>query len=738
MTGKKIFIGYDLGDGETITDLAVLDANQVKSRVQTLFTAMTMPDCNDPGKAIPTVFGYDEDGKIVFTSSILATPEDYKKIRLNFKRCPSDLIPNLTEEKKKAIAAMLENGWPSERECPELYSEEMQAFCDAVVCFTNAIFDDDMYKKRVHDAAIGCDEIVFCVGHPTKWTAFDVAIYSAILKQSILGKGAYEGLPTSMVMAAESRAAFLYVRDKADAKALKPGTCALLIDVGSSTIDLTAMTADSRNHQYNSGSNYLGARSVDFLIRKWYLDKLSEDKEDWGVYQGLIEDNPAMEETLTLSCRMAKEKVYSTNAGVARINFADFRPVKITKNDVDAIIKQEPIGPILRTSIDLPEKTASAMGQDSWKDLFEKFLREGKAEMATKGLTVSRIIMTGSASKMPVVPEIVAKVFTEVPGDELLDDMNPSRSISMGLALVGPSNEKSLKFQEELDKVMQEEIPEIICADIPKLADGLGDILEKRVVTIVKNRVQQWRQSESETLSDMKALISEDCSEEKLSKLLKDDEEYNEAIKAWTVDVVGQDIAAKLHTLCDRYGVGDISLDSLNVMKTTSIQIGNITINPTDGMANILAGTISLIAGIVAAIILPAVLGIIITLISWISVGLAALLLEILLAIPGIGWTFLLAFAGAAVIKAASSGLESAKKQLTDRLQDVNLPKWVRDRMTDEKLAQQLTQANLKQNIKASFLEEDAKEKLVASITEGLEELVSKRAEEIKYVIESK
>ena len=30
MVEKKTFIGYDLGDGETITDLAVLDANQMK------------------------------------------------------------------------------------------------------------------------------------------------------------------------------------------------------------------------------------------------------------------------------------------------------------------------------------------------------------------------------------------------------------------------------------------------------------------------------------------------------------------------------------------------------------------------------------------------------------------------------------------------------------------------------------------------------------------------------------
>ena len=738
MEEKKTFIGYDLGDGETITDLAVLDAAQMKDRVQTLFTAMTMPDCNDPGRAIPTVFGYDEEGNITFTSSILAAPEEIHDIRINFKRCPTDLIPSISDGRKDEIITLLENGWPSSSICPELNSLKMQEFSNAVVSFTNAIFNDEIYKKRVRDAAVGSDEIVFCVGHPTRWTEFDVAVYSGILKRSILGAGAYAGLPTSMVMAAESRAAFLYVRDKATTQVLQPDTCALLIDVGSSTIDLTAMTSDSRNHQYNSGSNYLGARSVDFLIRQWYLDKLRKDEEDWNVYQTLIEDNPAMEQALTLSCRMAKESVYSTTAGVARINFADFRPTKITKADIDKIVGEMPIGEILRTSVNLPAKTANAMGGKNWKKLFDEFLQERKAEMTAQGIQISRIIMTGSASKMPFVPEIVSQVFDEVPDNGILNDMNPSRSISMGLALVGPSNEKSLRFQADLEEMMKEQLPEVISADLPQLADSLSDILVKKIHDIIKKRMQQWRRSEIKTLDQMTARIKSDCSEEKLNQLLQNDRDYNEAIRKWTVDVVGQDIAVKLHGLCERYGVGEISLESLNVMKLSSIKIGNIRIDPTSDIANMLAGTISIIAGVVAAIILPSVLGIIIALISCVSVGLALFLLEILLLIPGIGWAILLGIAGIAVVKAAASGLDGAKKQLADKLQSVDLPDWVRKRMTDEKLDQQLAQAGLHKDIRASILEEKAKQQMIESVTKGLQKQVKRRAEDIKYLIESK
>ena len=168
MAEKKTFIGYDLGDGETITDLAVLDHNSVKDRVQTLFNAMTMPDNNTAGQAIPTVYGYTDDGRIVFSSSILTDPESVRDIRISFKRCPSDLMPSMTEGRRQEILAEMEKGWPSQEACPELYSKKMRGFIDAVVSFTNAIFHDEKYKRSIQDASVDSDEIIFCVGHPTR------------------------------------------------------------------------------------------------------------------------------------------------------------------------------------------------------------------------------------------------------------------------------------------------------------------------------------------------------------------------------------------------------------------------------------------------------------------------------------------------------------------------------------------------------------------------------------------
>ena len=738
MAGKKTFIGYDLGDGETITDLAVLDQASMKDRVQTLFNAMTMPDNNTAGQAIPTVYGYTNDGNIVFSSSILADPESVRDIRINFKRCPSDLMPKITETRKQEILTELKKGWPSQEICPELHSAKMRSFIDAVVSFTNALFHDEKYKRTIQDASVDSDEIVFCVGHPTRWTSFDVAVYAGILRQSVLGTGAYAGKATSMLMAAESRAAFLYVKDKATSKVLAPGTSALLIDVGSSTIDLTAMTADSRNHQYNSGSNYLGARSIDFIIQKWYLDKLRKDEEDWNVYQSLIQMNPAMEQAMTLSCRKAKEEVYSVAAKKARILFGDFMPVRISQDDVDKAITEIPIGEILTQYVNIPSKVAQSMGDKNWKQLFREFLQERKAEMTAQGIKISRIMMTGSASKMPFVPEIVSEIFSEVKADGILSDMNPSRSISMGLALVGPSNEKSKAFQEDLEAMMANEIDQIIANDIPQLAGKLSPVLEKQIVEIVKRRIKQWRSGNIKTLAAMSKMIEADCSGENLTKLLVANQAYQNAIRTWVTDTVGHDIAVKLKGICDRYGVAEITIDNLNVMKVSTIKVDGIEINPTDDIMDVLSATLSIIAGLVMATITPTILAVVIVLISYVSSTIALMLFEALILMPGVGWAILVGLAGLAVVKLAASGMQEAKRQLADKLQTADLPQWVRDLVKDKKIDEQIAKAQLSKKIKESIVEEKSKTQIVESVKQGLQQQIDRCAEDIKYVIESK
>lgn len=738
MSTKKTYVGYDLGDGETITEIATLEDDQINQSLQTLFKNMTMPDKKNPGQAIPSVFGYNSEGKVVFASSISNDPEDVSDIHCNFKRRPGDLIKKIDDKRKREIKSLFNSGWPSQQACPEVYTPEMESFKSSVISFTDAIFTNEKFQKIIRDEAVDSSEIKFCVGHPTGWDELDKAIYRAILSCSVLGKGAYAGKPSSLLIAAESRAAFLYVKDKAETRFLPKGTCALLIDVGSSTIDITATTADSRNHQYNSGSNYLGARSIDYIIRERYLTKLRRSDEDWNVYQSLSDKNPTIDQAVTLQCRLAKEEVYSVDAQKSRIIFSDFPPMRITREDIDNDIETVPIADVLKKYINISDSLASSLGKASWKMLFRQFLLDKRAEMDAQKIKIGRIILTGSASKMPVVMEVIKDVFKELPEGSVLSDVDPSRTISQGLALVGPSDDKSKGFQTEVEKLISEEVPKIVDSDIPKLADSISGIIDEIVTDMVRKRINEWKNMRINTLDDMTDLIRKDCSEENLNRLLSNNTAYNSAIEKWTVDVVGRDIALKLKGICDRYGISNFTLDNLNVMKASSVDVSGIEFDPTADIINAIQVIISVIAGIITAIILPFVLGIVIGIISWVSVGLATSILSILLAIPGVGWAILLGIAGIAVIKAASSGLEGPKRELTNKIQKMNLPQWVRNRMSDEKINSKLREANIKEQIRNSILKEESRKEIAKSVTESLSCQIEKRVEDLKYVIESK
>ncbi len=732
---KKAYIGYDLGDGETITDFVVLDGVPSRQAPKTVFVSMTMPDCNTPGQAIPTAFGYNEEGALVFTSSILADPECVKNIRANFKRRPTDLIGPVSPERREEMLNTLSKD-PDAR-FPELETRELQDFQEAVVAYTDGIFKDPKYSETVRGATLGCSEIIITAGHPTRWDDLDVAIYKSILGRSCLGSGAYLGLKMTLMMAAESRAAYLYIKDSANAS-LPKGTCALLIDVGSSTIDLTAMSADSRNHQYNSGNNYLGVRSIDYMIRDWYLGKLREDEDDWMDFQTLIESNPTADKALTLSCRMAKEAVYSIAAMKSRISFADFTTMKITQETVNDLIKTMPIGPVLDNYIGIPQAQVQAMGKKTWAQLFKEFMRDQKAQMTAQKLTVGRIILTGSASKMPIVGEIVREVYPELSGQGVISDMNPSRSISMGLALVGTSEETTRELEDKLNAILEKDVPEIIDQDIPELFSSLSGVISKVVRRIILRCAADWRKGVYDTLDDMTAAIERECSKEKLNVLLNKDTKYQEALRHWMVDVVSQDIAKRLQALCNEFGMENISLNDLNVMKVGSVNVGTISFNPVEDVMSIVSNVVSLLAGIVTAVILPTVLGIVIGIIGIISLDLALLLLSLLMLIPGWGWALIIAIAGYAAWKLVKEGAAGAKEAVAKKIQSAKLPTRARKLLTDQKIANKLDEANLDQKVLDSLDTPECRQKVAESLTDNLNRQIVKRMENIKYFIQNK
>lgn len=734
---RKTYVGYDLGDGETITDLVTLEAG--KSTTKTVFDNMTMPDTINPGQAMPTIFAYDETGEVIFSQTISADPESVDHIIVNFKRCPSDLLSINDEREYVDLVDFIKKSseWPNATVWTEGNTPEMLEFKSSVIAFTNAIFTNSNYANRLKSAAQDSDEIVFCVGHPTNWTELDIAIYELILKNSILGLGEYEGHKSSIIMEAESRAAFLYSKDVEAFGKLPKGSSVLLIDVGSSTIDITAMTASSNNHQYNSGSNYLGARSIDFMIRNWYIEKIKKQPAMWSMYQSLVNTNPTISNALTLSCRRAKEQLYSSSNGMAVINFGLFPGVRLYEAELDKVIDNTPISKILKDTIDLNEQECINMGDKSWKELFREFLTEKKAEMTEQGVKVGSVILTGSASKMPFVPQIVLEIFDEISTESLKYDMDPSRTISKGLALVGPSNEKSMAFQEDINHLIDEKLNKIVESNIPALSKDMGKVISDILTPKLKMRINSWKNGDIDTLDSMNKLIRDDCSETNLTKLLSENPKYIKSVENWLTNKVGKDIAVELKSICEKYGVRDFTLDDLNIMTMPKISVGDIPINPLEFMDTI-SNVISLIAGVVSAASIVTIMSVVVVVVSIISESLAASLFLALVSMGPAGWAILAGVVGIAVTALLSGGFNKFKASFSDKVVGWNLPNIARKTMTDEKINKSLSEANLPKQIEDAFKDKKLKNDIVTKVSANLKLQIEKRVDDIKYAIESK
>ena len=197
----RFYIGFDIGDAESIIELAISANNNV--------SAATMPGKNAAGQAIPTLFAYDKSGRKLFASQVAADYENLTRVEMNFKRRPSDLLAVSDVRAAQLIGIDVHNLLDE----PEFQSGAIYEFQNKLCTFVNIVLTDDNFMERARAFAANCDDSVICVGHPTNWNALDRHIYEAMLLKSVIGEGTYLGIPLQLTLESESRAAFLYIKN---------------------------------------------------------------------------------------------------------------------------------------------------------------------------------------------------------------------------------------------------------------------------------------------------------------------------------------------------------------------------------------------------------------------------------------------------------------------------------------------------------------------------------------------
>lgn len=261
---------------------------------------------------------------------------------------------------------------------------------------------------------------IACPSNATKWTNEEMAKYAEIALEA--GIPLAKIGPNNIGIIRESRAAFIKARSNPNSKtAVKDGF--LLIDFGSSTVDLTYYSS-SLQRPIDGGAD-CGAQRVE----KEILVRL---KEDCSLAATCSTDKFG-ESAMLLEIREAKEKYYTYNSQDLEI---DIKARKVTG------------GRISSGSIETyysPEEIDALLQQ--YKESIAKCFTEFRDEHL-KNRPIKLVYMTGGASRMEFIQDIVRQVFNYE--GTFYRETNPSLTISNGIALAGRADIRSTVLLEKL------------------------------------------------------------------------------------------------------------------------------------------------------------------------------------------------------------------------------------------------------------------------------------------------
>lgn len=253
----------------------------------------------------------------------------------------------------------------------------------------------------------------------------------------------YAGLPVEDIHAIinESRAAFikaqLEIKKKSDiGKDLYKG--AVVVDMGSSTVDMTYMSGAStiimRDHGYDCGAA---------IIEEAMLEKAKEANER---LRSILNDCPEYKYPLLYEYRKAKEIFFSENKNVSTI----LRLNEILDPNID---KKEKIK-IRVSEENIEEYTKEYQGK------FRQSLRDYREYLAKKEINqpveIKYVILTGGASRMKFAKEIISKEWGLDIENGIYQVDNPSLTVSRGIAEVARLDILTKGKKEEIEKKMQE------------------------------------------------------------------------------------------------------------------------------------------------------------------------------------------------------------------------------------------------------------------------------------------
>jgi hypothetical protein len=555
--------------------------------------------------------------------------------------------------------------------------------------YVNAIYQHLLQTKQLNKE----ENNYFFVGCPSGWKE-EREEYEKLFKSS--------HLPEVRVIK-ESFAALMHAvkSDLLTGSDIKGNV--LVIDVGSSTTDCTFVKEAKHEDDGDFGID-LGAALIDKAILNYSLSQ-NEDRED---IERAFEQITLLRHRCEFMCRQNKEEYfcnsinYMEEDSLVRQKYEKiqkagvFEPI-VYKKVVEQIISQ-PLNNCLGKYKDILPPLQGVDFRKSWQENFRQFLQSTKKQLETKGIKINTILLTGSASKMDFIPQIVHEVFINY---KHVQDSEPGLCIAMGLARWGKKSINSIHFLEEVEQFLQKDLPKIFTDKVASLRSKLTEnLVEGLSYKVIKPALLDWRnRSGIYTINNLESVI--------ISRVktwlegMGGQEVIKKAISNWVNDDLVPSMKEKTDIICKKYGLG---LDQLVPY--------SLTYNPTAD--KLTSETLNLADPTVMTPIINWIIGIVVTVITlFLATTVIGLIIGLFVLFGLQGWA-------------------------EETIKDWDIPKKPRGWVNNDKISEMTSEikGKLTGGVEKAIAE-DIKfiDKILNQVKDGLSKEVRKQADSVKILI---
>lgn len=584
---------------------------------------------------------------------------------------------------------------------PDLVKDTPKYFAmkAGVTSLIDCIFESAEFYSIIYPIVQNVDEIVFCIGYPTNWNEASLNEYKKIISSCILGDEGrlYNDFskPVRVYFERESTGAYVYLNNQnrqSNCFNLSTGGNILVLDFGSSTVNITALGKDSRHALYSSGNNRFGGRQLDALIAADLISLFSSRQKKFFQELNRLNNNAA-KKLLIIAAADIKENLSSHEK--CKLNFSCMDGA-VLKYDVSRL-RNIALNTPMNFAKDIIPGIISDYEENSWGNKLKEYLASEKANLAHAGIQPEAVILTGGGASMPIVQQICTEVFGKIYS---LNASDSSTIIARGLALSAKNIDKADDFVKAMERFVNESVPRKVEAEFSTLINAISKIVTEQICSDMQWKFISWRNGHTTTFNCVISGLRNDIN---MNTILQT-QEVASSIQTWYQTKLYKSLNDELKAICQKFNAGNFNLPS-----TISISLSGLSL-PSSNIVN------QMIEVVIANVFGAFVVGLII-----------AMFLSV------VGIPILAAAAGVSVPVLLFKGWEGFKQTIIDGLKPMDLPMFVRSLVNDNEIAKVVNdnRPQIESAVKGGIMRN--RSGLESVIRNTITEQIDSKLSEIKY-----